>query len=165
LDELQRLIADLRPSHLDDLGLGAALRWYAAEVQKRAPLEINVQVDGDRRDLPAEVNTTLFRVAQEALTNTVKHAHASYAEVRLSFEASVVRLSVLDNGRGFDSDKVQASRDQHWGLLGMRERASLLGGNFSIDSRRGRGTTVEVTIPYDQQLRMDGNEDTLASGG
>ena len=104
----------------------------------------------------------LFR--SEAITNTVKHAQATYAEIRLYFEGDSVRLSVLDNGKGFDSSKVQASRDRQWGLLGMRERASLLGGSFSLESRRGSGTTVEVTIPYDQRDRTDSNENTPASG-
>jgi signal transduction histidine kinase len=77
LDELQRLISDLRPSHLDDLGLPAALRWYTNEIQNRLPLKVNVEISGEPRELPAELKTAIFRVAQEALTNVIKHSDAS----------------------------------------------------------------------------------------
>jgi signal transduction histidine kinase len=157
LIELQRLIADLRPSHLDDLGLPAALRWYAGEVQGRVPLQINVEVVGEQRQLPSEMKTALFRIVQEALTNTIKHAKAKTAEIRLVFDDRVVTVSVMDDGRGFDSEKLAASPRKSWGVIGMRERASLLGGSFRIDSVPGKGTEVEVVIPYDFQSSFVSN--------
>lgn len=148
LDELQRLIADLRPSHLDDLGLPAALRWYAAEVQSRAPLKVTVEVSGEPRNLSSEVKTALFRIAQEALTNTIKHAKARNAHISLVFGDQEVTLQVSDDGCGFDTNHPTRKGRHPWGLEGMRERASLLGGQCHIISNPGSGTLIEVTIPY-----------------
>jgi signal transduction histidine kinase len=148
LDELRHLIADLRPSHLDDLGLPATLRWYAKEVQQRALFEIQVEIDGVERPLDSAVSTALFRIAQEALTNIIKYAQASYAWIRLSYSDCEVELQVEDNGQGFNpSFPAQANRSA-WGVLGMRERAELLGGQFELQSSVGHGTHVQVTIPY-----------------
>lgn len=147
LIELQRLIADLRPSHLDDLGLDAALRWYAGEIQKRVPLKVDVSITGERSVLSSEVKTTLFRIIQEALTNVIKHAEAESARVELRYTPAGVRVQVSDDGLGFDLHKIAASQRTSWGLIGMQERASLLGGQFQIASALGEGTRVEVFIP------------------
>jgi signal transduction histidine kinase len=148
LDELRRLIADLRPSHLDDLGLGSAIRWYAKELQTRVGLEVAVEITRETRALTPAVNIALFRVAQEALTNVIKHSGAQKAWVRLSFDEYDVHLQVQDNGCGFDTRGPVMSARSPWGLLGMQERASLLGGGFTVHSAPGEGTTVEVVIPY-----------------
>lgn len=154
LDELRRLIADLRPSHLDDLGLPAALRWYAKEVQQHTGLQVQVDIEGGQRHCSAPVRIALFRVAQEALTNVLKHSGASQAWVRLCFEPNAVRLQVEDNGRGFQASSRpgQATAPAPggraaWGLLGMQERAELLGGHFELTPRPGHGTIVTVVIP------------------
>jgi len=162
LDELQRLIADLRPSHLDDLGLPAALRWYAGEVQSRVPLNITVEIDGESRPIDPVANTALFRVAQEALTNVVKHAQATNATVRLSYLPSVVMLQVEDDGCGFDV-RAQAQRPA-WGLLGMEERATLLGGYVAIQSQPGHGARIEMMIPYHPKSEVDDDDTTAARG-
>jgi signal transduction histidine kinase len=148
LDDLQRIIGDLRPSHLDDLGLAAALRWYANEVQKRASLEITFELSGESPETPSEVKTAIFRIAQEALTNVIRHSGAQSATVRLMFDAETVTLEVQDNGHGFDTKKIGSASRPAWGLLGMEERANLLGGSLKIDSEPGKGTTVNVIIPY-----------------
>jgi signal transduction histidine kinase len=148
LEELQRLIADLRPSHLDDLGLGAALRWYAAQIQERTDLAVDVEVTGDAPNLPSPVKTAVFRIAQEALTNTVKHAKAKTAHVSLVYSDKDVTVRVNDDGQGFDVNRQERSKRASWGLEGMRERAALLGGECNILSEPRRGTLVEVTIPY-----------------
>ncbi|HSB91089.1 MAG TPA: sensor histidine kinase [Anaerolineales bacterium] len=165
LTELQRMIADLRPSHLDDLGLPAALRWYGKEIQTRAPLEVTVEVAGESRPIPSEVATALFRVAQEALTNVVKHAQAHQAKVRLVFQASDVSLAVEDDGIGFDPEGLQRGKRVRWGLLGMEERAALLGGNLWLNSGPGRGTLVEVTIPYQAQTDIEVEDEPKAAVG
>jgi signal transduction histidine kinase len=162
LDELQRLIADLRPSHLDDLGLPAALRWYAGEMQNRVPLTITIEINGEPRPIDPVANTTLFRVAQEALTNVIKHAQAANVSVRLSYLPTVVMLQVEDDGCGFDV-RAQAQRPQ-WGLLGMEERATLLGGNVVVHSQPGHGARVEVTIPYHPKPEV-GDDNTAAARG
>jgi signal transduction histidine kinase len=148
LVELQRLIADLRPSHLDDLGLPAALRWYGGEVEKRSQIKTKMEVTGEPQDIPLQVKTALFRVAQEALTNVVKHANAQTALIRLNFQPDVVILEVQDDGCGFDQELVNRSQRASWGLAGMEERASLLGGSVSVNSQVGQGTLVRVIIPY-----------------
>jgi signal transduction histidine kinase len=148
LEELQRLIANLRPSHLDDLGLGAALRWYSSEIQKRTPININVEISGNAQQLPSEVKTALFRIAQEALTNTVKHAQAKNVQVSLIFGDGQVTVQVSDDGCGFNEAQPSPSGRVSFGLEGMRERATLLGGVCHIYSEPRQGTLVEVTIPY-----------------
>lgn len=148
LDELRHLIADLRPSHLDDLGLAATLRWYAKDVQTRASLEVLVEVAGEERPLASVIKLALFRIAQEALTNVIKHSGATQVRIRLSYDVAVVRLAVADNGRGFDPAAQAKSARAAWGLLGMEERATLLGGHCRISAQPGHGAIVEVTIPY-----------------
>jgi signal transduction histidine kinase len=164
LVELQRLISDLRPSHLDDLGLAPALRWYASEIQKRVSLNVNVTMIGEERDIPSEMKTALFRVAQEALTNTIKHSGADNVDVVVNYTEQGVNLSVFDDGVGFNSFNIQKSNRESWGLVGMEERANLLGGDFQIRSKPGSGTSVEVFIPYQAQKNGDIRNDTNIPG-
>lgn len=163
LNELQRLIADLRPSHLDDLGLPAALRWYAGEVQGRTALKISVEVFGEPRPLPGPVSTALFRITQEALTNVVRHAEASTARIRVRYGESGLDLHVSDDGRGFDPRPIGSREPGAWGLLGIEERATLLGGTAVIRSRPGEGTTVEVSVPYSESPQGS-HDEPLAPG-
>ena len=160
LMELQRLIADLRPSHLDDLGLGAALRWYGGEIEKRLPLEVKVSVHEEKMEISTELKTTLFRITQEALTNVIKHSAANQAKVSLDYQDTGVRLEVNDDGVGFDRTAMQSSARPSWGLIGMQERASLLGGKFDINSYPGSGTRVSVYIPYSSQAEEFEDENT-----
>jgi signal transduction histidine kinase len=152
LDELRHLIADLRPSHLDDLGLAATIRWYAKEVQARTDLDIQVEIKGDAQPLSAPVRIALFRIAQEALTNVSKHSGARRAWIRVGFGPEAVRLQVEDDGCGFDATAQRTLPRPAWGLLGMQERVGLLSGTFELDSAPGRGTRVQVVIPYRQEL-------------
>jgi signal transduction histidine kinase len=161
LQELQRLIADLRPSHLDDLGLGAALRWYGGEIEKRLPLRVKVSVRDEKVDLSTEMKTTLFRIAQEALTNVIKHAAADQANVSLVYESKGVHLNIADDGVGFNQEASKLSKRPSWGLIGMQERTKLLGGKFEIFSLPNAGTRVEVYIPYDGLMEGDQDEDPL----
>jgi signal transduction histidine kinase len=165
LVELQHLIADLRPSHLDDLGLAAALRWYAGEVQSRVPLQVKVEVSGEERPLPGEVKTTLFRVGQEALTNVVKHAGARAACIQLVFGDQGVALQVQDDGAGFNPARLNRASRPPWGLIGMEERAALLGGTFDLATRPGQGTRIDVFIPYDYPDEENSDENAPVIGG
>jgi signal transduction histidine kinase len=162
LDELQRLIADLRPSHLDDLGLSSAMRWYANTLQERAKLDVHVEIIGEERPVASPVKIALFRIAQEALTNVLKHAQAKTAQVTLTYGDKSVQVRVTDDGRGFDMDAAGSAKRVSWGLKGMEERTSLLGGKFEVQSRPGEGTTVEVSIPYHQE---EADENSPAAGG
>lgn len=154
LGELRQLIADLRPSILDDMGLAAALKWYVQSYQQRRSLPSELIVQGEPVRLPAEYETVLFRITQEALTNIAKHARASRVVVTLQFTPGLVSLAVEDNGRGFDPDQAlqRTSRGAGWGLLGMRERAGLIGGQVSIDSSPGQGARIQVTVPIPREL-------------
>lgn len=150
LTELQRLIADLRPSHLDDLGLPAALRWYGGEIQQRTSLSVQVKILGEEHSLSDTIKITLFRVAQEALNNIVKHAAAKSVKVELTYLPNEVIIRVEDDGKGFLPDNLNHQNRPSWGLMGMRERAALLGGRVYVQSHLGQGTLVEVVIPCEQ---------------
>jgi two-component system, NarL family, sensor histidine kinase UhpB len=149
LDEVRKLALELRPSVLDDLGLVAALRQYVRSVEERSGLTVGLTITGwdeqvDAR-LPAEVETALFRIAQEALTNAIRHAHASSVLLRLRRSASAVALEVRDDGVGIGASP--PSEGEHLGMFGMRERARLLGGEFNTAPVSPRGTLIRVSIP------------------
>jgi signal transduction histidine kinase len=165
LTELQRLISDLRPSHLDDLGLAATLRWYANQVAERTGINVSVDVRGETYILPIEVRTALFRIAQEAVNNTVKHAGASNIWIVLSFAERSVSVQVRDDGSGFDGNIISMKSRTSWGLIGMRERAALLGGELAINSKPGMGTAIEVSIPYAQREEAGENDNSRPTGG
>jgi PAS domain S-box-containing protein len=152
--EARGVIHDLRPTVLDDFGLAAAIRLQVQMLRSEG-LEVGLQEAlGDER-LPPEVETTLFRVAQEALTNVRKHARAAAVHVVLDRSGRAVRLMVRDEGRGFRPDEATRSNGpgERVGLSGMRERLSLLGGRFELQSEPGSGTTVtaEVEVPTNRE--------------
>jgi two-component system, NarL family, sensor histidine kinase UhpB len=149
LDEVRKLALELRPSVLDDLGLVAALRQYVRSIEERSGLVAQLALIGwDEVDarLPPEVETALFRIAQEALTNVIRHAQASTVQVRLRREAAAVSLEVRDDGVGLKAVPPTHPGD-HLGMFGMRERARLLGGELHVRSVSPRGLLVQVTIP------------------
>jgi len=151
IDNLRQYISDLRPSMLDDMGLVSAVRWLAQQYTERAGIEVDFEVVGAKRRLPSRVETVLFRIAQEGLNNVRRHAHATRAIVRLEFADSVAMLSIEDDGRGFVVDQVLGAQSERraWGLLGVQERVSLVGGKFKVDSAPGRGTRLTVEIPVE----------------
>jgi signal transduction histidine kinase len=167
LKELQRLIADLRPSHLDDLGLSAALRWYVGKLQERYPLKIKVDISGYEQPIDEAAKIATFRIIQEALNNVTKHSEAKNVRIDLDFEEQQIRVRVLDDGRGFDLDRVkilQSSSRPSLGLAGMQERAALLGGSVSIQSRPGQGTLIEALIPYHYESEKHDDHTPVAGG-
>ncbi|HEU4328932.1 MAG TPA: CheR family methyltransferase [Roseiflexaceae bacterium] len=150
--ELDRLTVELRPPALDDTGLADALASYTAEwsVASGVPVDlIAVKLDGVR--LPAAVETTVYRIVQEALTNVLKHAQASLVSVILERRSDALRVIIEDNGRGFSVEAAPPDRaaGRRLGLLGMHERASLAGGTITIESTPGEGTSIFVSIPLD----------------
>ena len=146
LVEIRRLMMNLRPSLLDDLGLIPAVRSYAETHLARAKVRPHVEVAGVKRRLSASVDIALFRVVQEAVTNIVKHAEAREATIELRFGESSIAAIIEDDGKGFDRVEPQPDANA-LGLLGMRERITLLGGTWRIESQRGRGTRIAVEIP------------------
>jgi signal transduction histidine kinase len=155
MTELQRIMSNLRPTQLDDLGLASALRWYSGDLQNRTAIEIEFEIIGDERRLPSEITTSMFRIAQEALTNAVKHAETQLAHVILTYDENKVVLEVIDFGNGFDLGILTNPDRPTWGVLGMQERASLVGGDLELSSRIGQGTQIRVKIPYPEHEGVD----------
>lgn len=150
LEGVRTIIADLRPSLLDDLGLAAALRWQVQHRLEPHGVRVDLQVRGEGRRLPPAIETALYRILQEAITNILKYADATYVEIDLDLSGhSVVSARIEDDGRGFDPTLIEASPHpgQGVGIFGMRERANLVGGDIQIDSAPGVGTEVRVMIP------------------
>jgi signal transduction histidine kinase len=144
--EIYRMVHDLRPAQLDDLGLVAALKYLAEEEHNRSGLDVTLEVEAPCQRLDPLVETVLFRVAQEALTNVARHAQCERAAVQLQCASQQVTLRVRDEGVGFGVD-VDHVPPRGWGLEGMRERAESVNGNFQINSQSGNGTTVEIVVP------------------
>jgi signal transduction histidine kinase len=141
-----RMVHDLRPAQLDDLGLASALRYLTERDNCPPDFHVSIDVIGQERRLDQIIETVLFRVAQEALTNTCRHSNVHDAEMRLVFEEGQVTLQIEDQGIGFNpADKFSPPRG--WGLAGMQERVDSVDGVLNIWSSSGKGTTIEVSIP------------------
>ncbi len=149
LRAVRNLSIDLRPSALDDLGLLPALRWYMKEYQKKCSIVVDFQSTGFKQRLPAEMETALYRIVQECLTNTAKHANARKVSITLKEDWERVYATIVDDGQGFDYEALLKTPNQErgLGLAGMHERAVLLDGELTIHSVAGYGTTIEVSIP------------------
>src|SRR4030042_810620 len=150
VEELQRMVSGLHPPQLDDLGLLAALRWYTSDICHRTGLTINIVNQGGKPKLTSDIRAVVFRIAQEAINNVVRHANASSIDIQLVYTPNNIYLRVEDNGQGFNSEvvlKKKPGRPTAWGLLGMVERASLVGGSCNIFSHPGKGTLIEVNVP------------------
>jgi signal transduction histidine kinase len=149
IQDIRRLIYDLRPAVLDELGLVAALKEYVDRYQQEQGLSVALSAPEGKARLPAPLETTLFRVIQEALTNAARHAKAHRVEVKLDWDDARVALRIADDGQGFNLQEAadRAKGGQHLGLWSMRERVEQLGGQLQIDSQPGAGTTIQATIP------------------
>ena len=149
-ESIRDVMAELRPAVLDDFGLTPVLRWYAEQFSKRTGVATSVVEQGPVRRLSPTAEHALFRMAQNALANVAKHARADKAIVTLRTTPHSTCLTVADNGDGFDPTAVhQPTRDHGWGLMIMRERAAAIGAQLSIESARGHGTKVIVTLNGD----------------
>jgi signal transduction histidine kinase len=155
LDSVKRLAEDslrtvrnlallLRPSMLDDLGLGAALRWQAKEFTNRSGIPVSIDIQGEINDLPESFRICLYRATQEALTNSLKHARASRVTIKLAQDKDLVSAEIQDNGEGFETGSL---RTQGLGLVGMEERVRALQGDLTISSKPGQGTLVKIELP------------------
>jgi signal transduction histidine kinase len=148
LQEIRRLIFDLRPMSLDEIGLVPALRQYAEKLSSRHAIRIEVKTRGPERRFAVSLETALYRIVQEALTNTWKHARATKASVTVTFDARRCNIQIADDGVGFDLASVGANgQGEHLGIVGIRERAEMIGGSLRIASAPGAGTTVIVSVP------------------
>jgi signal transduction histidine kinase len=158
LKEVHRLAVELRPTVLDDIGLIPAIERFVQTYARNYNIDIDFHVQNKNKErLSSEVETALYRIVQEGLTNIVKYAKAKNVSVLLDIKDSGVKLIVEDDGVGFEADKVEYSEDRHLGIAGMKERTLLLNGTFTIESGQGQGTTIYACIPLQ---RRDINEIT-----
>ena len=146
LEEARRSVLDLRAAPLEGRSLAQVLEQLANDAATGWNLEAKLDVTGGNRPLPLRVETGLYRIAQEALTNIHRHAEAKQVVIRLVATPDRVALSIQDDGRGFDPTRVPKGR---YGLIGLRERVKLLGGKLNVDSRTGKGTRLEVSVPLE----------------
>ena len=158
---VRQIMTDLRPSLLDDLGLVAAVEWETQQFQKRTGIRCEFVSDQPELALPPEISTAVFRICQEALTNIARHAGATRVSILLERDAGDLLLSVADNGRGITDGEIAAQSSL--GLLGMRERALLLGGQLSISGQPGKGTTITLQLPLPTSS-VEGNDGLHVSG-
>ncbi len=145
IKSLRRISSELRPSMLDDLGLQAAIEWHAQEFEKRSGITLETDISVTNVKFPDDVAITLFRIFQECLTNVARHAEATRVNVDLSVKEGILAMHVKDNGKGFLPESIENKKTL--GILGMRERVQIIGGEYTISSKPGNGTAVEVKIP------------------
>ena len=145
LNELRRVLAGLHPLALDELGLISTLRQEVEKLNQETDTKCHFQLEGTPIELTSSREVAIYRVVQEALTNIRKHANATEANVQLHFEPGTVSVKVSDNGKGFKLDETNMAG--HLGLLGMKERAEMLGGNLSVTSKPRSGTSIVLTFP------------------
>lgn len=140
LTETRRALQELRAKPLEDLGLGLAIQTLAESIASQSGFQLELDIDHNLGDYPAEVQQTVYRIAQEALANVADHAQAQKVRVELKEDGNQIQLLIHDDGCGFDLDR--SERENHFGLLGMRERAEMIGGRLSVKSESGKGTQV-----------------------
>lgn len=145
--EIKRIVYDLRPPTLDALGLVPALRRYAERFTQYSGVPCSVQLFGEASRLPPKVEISIYRLMQEALQNVSAHAQAGCADVLIAFSPKILKLTVIDDGQGFDPDAVTSNHNGGFGLHSMCERAESLGGYLSIQSQPAQGTQVELVVP------------------
>jgi signal transduction histidine kinase len=145
VNTLRRIASELRPSVLDDLGLAPAIEWQAQQFQARTGIVCHCELSQENIKLNAEQSTAVFRIFQETLTNVLRHARATRVDVSIKAHGGFFVLSVKDNGIGISQS--EKSEQHSLGLLGMRERAHLIGGELSITSSQGQGTVVNLRVP------------------
>ena len=148
VENLRRLTRALRPIYLEDLGLVTALDMLARETSQNNQMVVNFLKNGQERRLSREVELSLYRIAQEALNNVVKHSSANRAELKIAYEESEIQMEVSDNGKGFNMPKspTEFAPKGHFGLLGVHERADLIGARLEIESALGGGTRLKVVL-------------------
>ena len=156
LADVRQIIFDMRPMSLDDLGLVPALRQLVSKLEERKILKTDFQVNGRERALEKHVEVTLFRIIQEGLNNIHRHSGVSEGRLRLLFSPNDLSILISDEGRGFDMEEIEEMRrngtgNGHFGILGMEERAKLIGAALNVISVQGEGTKIHVKLPYPKQ--------------
>ncbi|MEF2244024.1 MULTISPECIES: sensor histidine kinase [unclassified Paenibacillus] len=151
LEEIRKIIFNLRPMALDDLGLVPALRKFTQDFEEKSKIHTKYELVGKEIRLPSAMEAAIFRLVQEAFSNVLKHASATFVVLEITFKPGLITLMIQDNGVGFSINKLDkisaSSQNSHFGIIGMRERVELVNGKLNIDSIRGEGTTITIDIP------------------
>ncbi|WP_425271776.1 sensor histidine kinase [Paenibacillus protaetiae] len=157
LEELRKIIFNLRPMTLDDLGLVPTLRKFVQDFEERTRIHTAFEMKGKEIRLPSAMEAAIYRLVQEAYTNAQKHSNASHVILEMQFQAQQILITVEDNGSGFNQKLLDDPERQnaHFGLVGMRERVELVEGRMSIDSKPGQGTKIILTIPITAEHRKE----------
>jgi two-component system sensor histidine kinase DegS len=154
LQDVRKIIYNLRPMSLDDLGLVPTPQRFLLTFQEDSGISVSFKTRGTCDDMKSVIALTVFRIVQEATNNVIKHANCNSVSITLEFNDKGLRLNIFDNGRGFDLETLKAKNDDMssgFGLYSMRERIELLGGTFNISSEPGRGTRLNISIPFVQE--------------
>lgn len=157
LEEVRKIIFNLRPMALDDLGLIPTLRKFIQDYEDKTKIRTKFDLVGRESRLPSGMEVAVYRLVQEAFSNIFKHANASFASLEVTFQATMVKITIHDNGEGFDVSALESkmSKGVHFGLIGMRERVELLEGRLDIDSEKGKGTRLSMLIPIGSPEEAD----------
>ncbi|AET68769.1 histidine kinase [Desulfosporosinus orientis DSM 765] len=151
LQDIRRIIFDLRPMALDDLGILGAISNYLDNFQNNYRIKCQLRVEGEERKLLPAMEVALFRLVQEGMTNVAKHAHSPKVDVHLIFRDDWMIARIRDYGKGFEVKSAMNTPGEHFGLVGMRERVEMFSGHFRIQSILGKGTLIELSIPSSQE--------------
>lgn len=157
LEEIRKIIFNLRPMALDDLGLVPTLRKFTQDFEEKTKIHTVFELIGKETRMPSAMEAAIYRLVQEAFTNALKHASASHVMLEINYQPQHISLVIQDNGVGFNSDLIEqdATRNAHFGLVGMRERIELIEGRMDIDSNPGRGTKIIIDIPTTAESRKE----------
>ncbi|AOZ93228.1 sensor histidine kinase [Paenibacillus crassostreae] len=155
LEEMRKVIFNLRPMTLDDLGLVPTLRKYVHDFEGKTQIRTLLEIRGKECRLSSAMEAAIYRLVQEALSNVNKHSRASYVVVEMTFQAQMVKVVIQDNGCGFNPMQLEEKRNDHFGIMGMRERAELLEGRMEINSKVNEGTKIIVHIPTNVDKREE----------
>lgn len=155
LEELRKIIFNLRPMALDDLGLVPTLRKFVQDFEEKSKIHTIFELIGKEIRMPSAMEAAIYRLVQEAFSNVSKHANATYVSLEISYNPKIITLTIKDNGVGFQVGIVDqpASRNSHFGLIGMKERVELVEGRMDIDSNIGQGTKIMIEIPTTSEER------------
>ncbi|MCZ8523320.1 MULTISPECIES: sensor histidine kinase [Paenibacillus] len=157
IEEVRKIIFNLRPMALDDLGLVPTLRKFMQDYEERTKISTRFELVGKEVRLPSGMEVAVYRLVQEAFSNVLKHAQASHITLELTFQQQMIKLTVTDNGVGFNAEGIdrKITQGSHYGLMGMRERVELLEGRFDIQSEVGAGTKVSLVIPIKSESKEE----------
>ncbi|WP_141506487.1 sensor histidine kinase [Paenibacillus luteus] len=157
LEEIRKIIFNLRPMALDDLGLVPTLRKFTQDFEEKTKIHTVFELIGKEARMPSAMEAAIYRLVQEAFTNALKHASASHVLLEINYQPSQISLIIQDNGIGFHSELIEqeSTRNAHFGLVGMRERIELIEGRMDIDSNPGRGTKIMIEIPTTAESRKE----------